>query len=81
MMSLHSRPDPALKRVATRTALAFAPAAPGLTGVNIMAGEHAIEPFLVFTEFRMDRAASACRRLGDDLHPARQRRRIPQSRQ
>jgi quercetin 2,3-dioxygenase len=55
MMSLHSRPDPALKRVAARTALAFAPAAPGLTGVNIMAGEHAIEPFLVFTEFRMDR--------------------------
>ncbi len=55
MMSPHSQPDPAIKRVATRTALAFAPAAPGLTGVNIMAGEHAIEPFLVFTEFRMDR--------------------------
>lgn len=55
MMSLDSRPAPAFKRVAARTALAFAPVAPGLTGVNIMAGEHAIEPFLVFTEFRMDR--------------------------
>lgn len=55
MMSPHSQPDPAIKRMATRTALAFAPAAPGLAGVNIMAGEHAIEPFLVFTEFRMDR--------------------------
>lgn len=55
MMTLHSRPDPALKTVATRTALTFAPVAPGLTGVNVMDGAHAIEPFLVFTEFRMDR--------------------------
>lgn len=43
------------KRVAARAALGFAAAAPGLRGVDIMAGQHAIEPFLVFTEFLMDR--------------------------
>lgn len=44
-----------LKRVAARTALSFTPAAPGLHGVDVMATRHAIEPFLVFTEFLMDR--------------------------
>lgn len=44
-----------LKRVAARTALSFTPAAPGLNGVDVMATRHAIEPFLVFTEFLMDR--------------------------
>lgn len=44
-----------LKHSATRTALRFTPAAPGLAGVDVMASQHPIEPFLVFTEFRMDR--------------------------
>jgi redox-sensitive bicupin YhaK (pirin superfamily) len=43
------------KRVAARTALRFAPVAPGLTGVDLLATQHAIEPFLVFTEFLMGR--------------------------
>jgi len=47
--------DLAVRPVAARAVLAFAQAAPGLTSVDIMAGEHAIEPFLVFTEFHMDR--------------------------
>jgi quercetin 2,3-dioxygenase len=54
-MTLDSRHDPAIKVVVTRAALAWEASAPGLAGVNIMAGPHAIEPFLVFTEFRMDR--------------------------
>ncbi len=44
-----------MKTATTRTALRFTPAAPGLSGVDVMAGPHAIEPFLVFTEFLMDR--------------------------
>lgn len=44
-----------LKTVTRRTALAPARMTAGLVGVNISAEEHGIEPFLVFTEFRMDR--------------------------
>jgi redox-sensitive bicupin YhaK (pirin superfamily) len=47
--------DVTVKHVTARTALGWDMSAPGLGSVNIMAGEHPIEPFLVFTEFRMDR--------------------------
>lgn len=47
--------DAVAKQVTARAALAFSRSAPGLSGVNVMATEHAIEPFLVFTEFHMDR--------------------------
>jgi quercetin 2,3-dioxygenase len=43
------------KRVATSQSLTALQQAPGLRGVNVMASEHPIEPFLVFTEFHMDR--------------------------
>jgi redox-sensitive bicupin YhaK (pirin superfamily) len=43
------------KKVQQRTKLAFKPAFPGLKGVDIMATAYPIEPFLVFTEFLMDR--------------------------
>lgn len=43
------------KKVLQRTNLAFKPAFPGLKGVDIMATTYPIEPFLVFTEFLMDR--------------------------
>lgn len=43
------------KKVISRTVLQFTPDFPGLSGVNIMARQFPIEPFLVFTEFRMER--------------------------
>lgn len=43
------------KSVAQKNDLAFKPAFPGLRGVDIMAYRFPIEPFLVFTEFLMDR--------------------------
>lgn len=54
-MTLELVDDAAIKRVAAREVLTWQTSAPGLTGVNIMASAHAIEPFLVVTEFRMDR--------------------------
>ena len=54
-MTPHSSHDPALKPVAARATPTWETQAPGLAGVNIMASGHAIEPVLVFTEFRMDR--------------------------
>jgi redox-sensitive bicupin YhaK (pirin superfamily) len=44
-----------MKKVIKRTALSFTADFPGLNAVNIMANDYPIEPFLVFTEFRMDR--------------------------
>jgi redox-sensitive bicupin YhaK (pirin superfamily) len=43
-----------IKRVLQNTQLNFTNDFPGLRGVNIMAKDFAIEPFLVFTEFKMD---------------------------
>ena len=43
------------KSIAIKKDLAFKPAFPGLKGVDIMATSYPIEPFLVFTEFLMDR--------------------------
>lgn len=43
------------KKVIDSTALQFTPDFPGLQGVTLMARQFPIEPFLVFTEFRMDR--------------------------
>lgn len=48
--------EPLLKTVTTRTTAPLVAMAPGLAGVNITADEHGIEPFLVFTEFRMSQA-------------------------
>ncbi len=44
-----------VKQVVRKTALAFTNDFPGLKGVNIMERTYPIEPFLVLTEFRMDR--------------------------
>jgi quercetin 2,3-dioxygenase len=44
-----------MKKVVKKTALSFTDDFPGLSGVNIMERAYPIEPFLVFTEFRMDR--------------------------
>jgi quercetin 2,3-dioxygenase len=44
-----------MKKVIKKTALSFTDDFPGLSGVNIMERDYPIEPFLVFTEFRMDR--------------------------
>lgn len=44
-----------IKQVTANTQLNFSPDFPGLQGVNIMAKDYPIEPFLVFTEFNMDR--------------------------
>lgn len=46
---------PMNKSIAKKTNLQFKQAFPGLKGVDIMAHAHPIEPFLVFTEFRMNR--------------------------
>jgi quercetin 2,3-dioxygenase len=43
------------KKVAKRHQLAFSEQFPGLKGVNLFASEHQIEPFLVFTEYYMNR--------------------------
>ncbi len=43
------------KQVAKKTDLQFKQAFPGLKGVDIMAHSYPIEPFLVFTEYRMDK--------------------------
>jgi quercetin 2,3-dioxygenase len=43
------------KQVINNTKLSFKPAFQGLKGVNIFAHEYPIEPFLVFTEYLMDR--------------------------
>lgn len=43
------------KKVIKNTQLAFSQDFPGLRGVNIMAQQFPIEPFLVFTEFQMDK--------------------------
>ncbi|MDZ4070957.1 MAG: pirin family protein [Sediminibacterium sp.] len=43
-----------IKKVIQNTQLNFTNDFPGLRGVNIMAKDFAIEPFLVFTEFTMD---------------------------
>lgn len=43
------------KKVAQKTDLKFKQAFPGLKGVDIMSRAFAIEPILVFTEFRMDK--------------------------
>ena len=45
----------AIKKVIRNTQLSFTADFPGLNGVNIMAKDYAIEPFLVFTEFRMNK--------------------------
>lgn len=42
------------KKILRRTQLNFTADFPGLYGVNIMAKDYPIEPFLVFTEFRMN---------------------------
>lgn len=42
------------KTIAKKSNLQFKQAFPGLKGVDIMARNYPIEPFLVFTEFRMD---------------------------
>ena len=44
-----------MKKVIKKTAFSFSSDFPGLRAVNIMAQSHPIEPFLVFTEFWMDR--------------------------
>lgn len=44
------------KHISRKTELRFKQAFPGLMGVDIMAHAYPIEPFLVFTEFRMDQA-------------------------
>ena len=44
-----------MRNVIKKTALSFSEDFPGLNGVNIMERAYPIEPFLVFTEFRMDR--------------------------
>ncbi len=44
-----------MKKLLKKTALSFSADFPGLNGVNIMERSYPIEPFLVFTEFRMDR--------------------------
>ncbi len=43
------------KQVINNTKLNFKPAFPGLKGVDIFASQYPIEPFLVFTEYLMDR--------------------------
>jgi quercetin 2,3-dioxygenase len=43
------------KKIAKKTDLKFKQAFPGLNGVDIMAHSYPIEPFLVFTEFFMDK--------------------------
>jgi quercetin 2,3-dioxygenase len=43
------------KQVIKNTKLNFKPAFPGLKGVDIFAHQYPIEPFLVFTEYLMDR--------------------------
>ncbi len=43
------------KKIAKKNALSFKQAFPGLKGVDIMAHTYPIEPFLVFTEFLMDK--------------------------
>lgn len=43
------------KQIAKKNDLSFKQAFPGLKGVDIMAHSYPIEPFLVFTEFLMDR--------------------------
>lgn len=43
------------KRISQKADLAFTRDFPGLKGVNIMASHYPIEPFLVFTEFLMER--------------------------
>lgn len=43
------------KTIAKKTDLAFKQAFPGLKGVDIMAHSYPIEPFLVFTEFLMEK--------------------------
>jgi redox-sensitive bicupin YhaK (pirin superfamily) len=45
----------ALKRVTNTYQLRLQEQFPGLTGINILASEYPIEPFLVFTEYYMDR--------------------------
>lgn len=44
-----------MKKVIKKTAFSFTPDFPGLSAVNIMAENYPIEPFLVFTEFWMDK--------------------------
>lgn len=44
-----------IKKVIKNTQLGYTNDFPGLRGVNIMAKDFAIEPFLVFTEFKMNR--------------------------
>jgi redox-sensitive bicupin YhaK (pirin superfamily) len=44
-----------IKKVKKINQLQYQQQFPGLKGINIMAGEYTIEPFLVFTEFYMDR--------------------------
>lgn len=44
-----------IKKVKKINQLQYQQQFPGLKGINIMAGEFSIEPFLVFTEFYMDR--------------------------
>lgn len=53
--STHSNFNTMQKEVAKKTDLQFKPAFPGLKGVDIMAHAFPIEPFLVFTEFLMDK--------------------------
>lgn len=43
-----------LKKISKQTPLSFKPAFKGLKGVDIMARDYPIEPFLVFTEYLMD---------------------------
>lgn len=44
-----------IKEIVSNTQVGFTPDFPGLSGVTIMAKDFAIEPFLVFTEFKMDK--------------------------
>ncbi len=43
------------KQIIKHTKLHFKPAFPGLKGVDMFASQYPIEPFLVFTEYLMDR--------------------------
>lgn len=49
------KPNTMIKTIQKKTNLQFKQAFPGLKGVDMMAHAYPIEPFLVFTEFLMDR--------------------------
>ncbi|MBK8621110.1 MAG: pirin family protein [Saprospiraceae bacterium] len=53
--NMTTNPENMYKKVVRKTEFVIKPAFPGLKGVDIMAHAFPIEPFLVFTEFYMDR--------------------------